>query len=134
MWSFGDGTFSTEENPTHKYAAEGDYTVTLKAIGACGDITTQQSFTIDLTSIEDVAATNEITLYPNPVSSTLNIATAEKTTIYSVEVINIAGQKVASHEVNSNKFSCDLSGLPSGMYLINITTNEGNVNRLINKQ
>ncbi len=134
LWAFGDGTFSTEENPTHKYVAEGDYTVTLKAIGACGDITTQQSFTIDLTSIEDIAATNEITIYPNPVSNTLNIATAENTTIHSVEVINMAGQKVAKQEVNSNNFSCDLSGLSSGMYLINITTNEGYVNKLINKQ
>ncbi|WP_421797368.1 PKD domain-containing protein [Haliscomenobacter sp.] len=29
LWNFGDGTTSTEENPTHKYAAAGDYTVTL---------------------------------------------------------------------------------------------------------
>jgi gliding motility-associated-like protein len=29
LWNFGDGTTSTEENPTHKYAATGDYTVTL---------------------------------------------------------------------------------------------------------
>lgn len=29
LWSFGDGTTSTEENPTHKYAATGNYTVTL---------------------------------------------------------------------------------------------------------
>ena len=29
VWDFGDGTTSTEENPTHTYAARGDYTVTL---------------------------------------------------------------------------------------------------------
>jgi len=28
-WDFGDGATSTEENPTHTYAARGDYTVTL---------------------------------------------------------------------------------------------------------
>jgi len=28
-WSFGDGTTSTEENPTHKYSNVGNYTVTL---------------------------------------------------------------------------------------------------------
>ncbi len=29
LWNFGDGTTSTEENPSHKYATAGDYTVTL---------------------------------------------------------------------------------------------------------
>lgn len=29
LWNFGDGTTSTEENPTHKYAAAGNFTVTL---------------------------------------------------------------------------------------------------------
>jgi hypothetical protein len=32
LWNFGDGTTSKEENPTHKYAATGDYTVTLTLI------------------------------------------------------------------------------------------------------
>lgn len=31
-WSFGDGSFSTEINPTHLYAANGQYTVILKAM------------------------------------------------------------------------------------------------------
>lgn len=32
LWLFGDGTFSTEENPSHTYPAPGDYTVTLRLI------------------------------------------------------------------------------------------------------
>lgn len=28
-WNFGDGATSTEQNPTHRYAVDGDYTVTL---------------------------------------------------------------------------------------------------------
>ncbi len=30
-WNFGDGTISTEEEPTHRYLSSGNYTVTLKA-------------------------------------------------------------------------------------------------------
>ncbi|GGK63143.1 PKD domain-containing protein [Rufibacter glacialis] len=33
-WTFGDGTTSTEVSPSHRYAAPGTYTVTLKARGA----------------------------------------------------------------------------------------------------
>jgi PKD repeat protein len=35
LWNFGDGTTSTETNPTHTYAAPASYTVTLTAFGLC---------------------------------------------------------------------------------------------------
>lgn len=35
-WNFGDGTTSTELNPTHTYNIAGNYTVTLTAYSACG--------------------------------------------------------------------------------------------------
>lgn len=49
-WDFGDGTTSTEENPTHIYTEEGTYTVTLSVDGgACGtdDITYTDMITIN---------------------------------------------------------------------------------------
>ncbi|MBE7533911.1 MAG: PKD domain-containing protein [Chloroflexi bacterium] len=39
MWDFGDTITSTAANPTHLYAAEGDYTVTLTAQNAVGSDT-----------------------------------------------------------------------------------------------
>lgn len=36
FWDFGDGTNSTQVNPTHNYAQDGFYTVTLSATGTCG--------------------------------------------------------------------------------------------------
>jgi len=35
-WDFGDGNTSTQENPTHTYAAEGSYTVTLEVSNTAG--------------------------------------------------------------------------------------------------
>lgn len=39
VWDFGDGTTSSDENPTHRYAAIGRYRVSLKAINehSCSD-------------------------------------------------------------------------------------------------
>ncbi|MEL7146097.1 MAG: PKD domain-containing protein, partial [Bacteroidota bacterium] len=44
LWDFGDGNTSTEESPTHVYAAADTYTVTLSAmntIGTAGEFSTQ---------------------------------------------------------------------------------------------
>jgi PKD repeat protein len=39
LWNFGDGTTSTNLNPTHTYAAGGTYTVTLAVTNNCGEVT-----------------------------------------------------------------------------------------------
>jgi PKD repeat protein len=36
LWDFGDGNTSTMQNPSHTYAASGNYTVCLTAVTACG--------------------------------------------------------------------------------------------------
>lgn len=46
-WDFGDNNTSTDESPTHTYAAGGDYTVTLTATG--GGKTSSRSETFTLT-------------------------------------------------------------------------------------
>ncbi|WP_321423206.1 PKD domain-containing protein [uncultured Methanobacterium sp.] len=39
LWTFGDGTNSTQENPTHNYTKPGTYTVTLTATNSAGNNT-----------------------------------------------------------------------------------------------
>jgi PKD repeat protein len=48
-WSFGDGTSSTVQNPTHKYSAAGKYTVTLTITNAAGSNTATKSSYITVT-------------------------------------------------------------------------------------
>jgi len=42
LWDFGDGKTSTEQNPIHKYAENGTYTITLKVTGPGGTDTIQR--------------------------------------------------------------------------------------------
>ncbi len=45
LWTFGDGTTSTAQNPTHTYANSGLYTVTLQATNAIGnDLETKTNY------------------------------------------------------------------------------------------
>ncbi len=55
LWSFGDGATSTSANPTHTYAKDSTYTVTLTATNNCGFDSTGSSVNI---VTKDFAANN----------------------------------------------------------------------------
>jgi len=46
-WDFGDGTSSTEQNPSHTYAQNGTYLVTLKAYNSCGRDMIQREIVVE---------------------------------------------------------------------------------------
>ncbi|NND63147.1 MAG: T9SS type A sorting domain-containing protein [Flavobacteriaceae bacterium] len=69
------------------------------------------------------AITNTLTIYPNPTTNFLNITSGSK--IESVEVFNALGKKVMDESIDSDAFQIDVSNLPSGFYLISMTS-EGN--------
>lgn len=45
-WDFGDGSTSTDENPTHMFKTAGSFTVKLTASNADGDESTEQTITV----------------------------------------------------------------------------------------
>ena len=45
-WDFGDGNGSTEADPSHTYAADGTYEVTLTATNECGSVTSTQTVVV----------------------------------------------------------------------------------------
>ena len=55
LWTFGDGTTSTAQNPNHCYATAGTYAVTLRATNAAG-ATTSAATTITYNTTVPVAA------------------------------------------------------------------------------
>ncbi|MFK8006955.1 MAG: PKD domain-containing protein [Saprospiraceae bacterium] len=46
LWTFGDGETSMDENPSHTYVDDGNYTVTLEATNVCGTVVTQEIISI----------------------------------------------------------------------------------------
>ena len=62
-WSFGDGTFSREKNPVHKYTKAGNYTVSLTVSNAAGNNTATKSNYIVVNALKaPVAAFSASTL------------------------------------------------------------------------
>ncbi|ALM48391.1 hypothetical protein AMR72_05450 [Flavobacterium psychrophilum] len=67
-------------------------------------------------------------VYPNPAKELVNI-TMENTTLQSVTVIGIDGKTVLNVNVpvNDGNYPLNISSLPSGVYILNITTQSGKV-------
>lgn len=67
LWDFGDGTFSTEENPTHAYGISGTFTVQLTAFNVAGT-SVSAPLDIEVLPVPDLVAdfiTGGITPDPN---------------------------------------------------------------------
>jgi hypothetical protein len=60
--------------------------------------------------------------YPNPVTDILNLSYSEMLT--NVEVFNMIGQQVVSKKLNSNTGQIDMSQLPSGTYVIKVSSDD----------
>lgn len=73
-----------------------------------------------------------VTIYPNPASSSISISYKE--IINSVSITDITGKVVFQDEVNSTNFTLPTLNLKSGLYIVNVATNQGNaIEKLIIK-
>ena len=122
-WSFGDAGTSTLENPSHTYAVEGAYTVTLTVTNGCG--TDFYSVVIELgDAIEDVTLANAVSVQPNPTVDFANVnidlATAQE---IRLELVNNLGQLVWSTNPTSTlsaTYVIDMTLFAEGVYQLNI--------------
>lgn len=69
QWDFGDGTTSTEQNPTHSYATAGDYTVKLTVTGPEGSDTKTVSSYIAVSPPGEGTGTLRLNLSDAPIDT-----------------------------------------------------------------
>jgi PKD repeat protein len=121
-WDFGDGTTSEEENPVHTYTRGGVFSVTLNAtIATCGSSVTMD-IPVMLSDAEDVFASEDLTVYPNPARDRLFIDSWSPG-VYplSFELISSQGQLLIRQQLNHSG-QIDLQAFPSGLYYIRMSS------------
>ncbi len=85
----------------------------------------------ELLSITDFSL-NKVTIYPNPVSTKLNIS-SKNTLIENITVYSVLGEKVMELTAKGIN-SIDVSSLSEGLYFLEINTPEGrNIQKFIKK-
>lgn len=123
FWDFGDGNTSTDLNPSHTYAANDTYEVSLTVTDSCGnDSTLTKNVVISTVSLFDVVKVGA-KLYPNPATDVLHVVAPSEMT--SIVITSIEGRKVVEMNVIGNTVDIDVSSLLPGSYHCAIYTANG---------
>ena len=124
-WSFGDGSTSSEANPTHQYTASGTYTVELTALNNCGASTIQQTVLIVIVGTEIPNWLEQFRVYPNPNPGMFTVemngpaADAVQFTLFNA-IGQLLRQETAAFDSGSLLRSFDYSDLPAAMYTLRV--------------
>lgn len=148
-WSFGDGTGSSQRNPTHTYnsfglfqlcltiydSSQNCYSTYCDSIGldSLGKLLKQNGFTIqvidetELSVNDKMAHSGKVSLYPNPAKNQLNVRLTGFTEPNAeLQLFNQFGQFVFSsgtvNALSGEDYRIDLSTLPAGMYVLYVKT------------
>jgi len=118
-WDFGDGNTSSEQNPIHVYAAEGNYTVCLTAVNIGGpDTECKELF---LVSGIDAPQTG-VRLFPNPIHNTLQLFSDVAFVNADITVYDALGIKIIQQgSLQGKLIQIPFTSLPSGIYSIQCT-------------
>jgi PKD repeat protein len=135
-WNFGDGNTSTTAAPTHTYAANGTYIVTLTVSNACGSSMSTDTVVINFIGIAN-PSNMDVNVYPNPAHDRVMVAT-DLTEIQDlrVAIVSLMGQVMVEQQftaVNGSfRQALDLNTLAAGVYFLQVEGAAGkHVTRLV---
>jgi len=128
-WTFGDAGTSPLQNPSHTYAANGNYTANVVITRGCNSIT----LTVPIGITTDVAGLftdNSVQVFPNPSKGKISIS-IDSYDMFDVLILNIEGRVVYKDHTALNNKEIDLEGLAKGLYLLQLKDKD---NKLISKK
>jgi hypothetical protein len=138
--SNGDTTYS------QTITAEPNPSVTIKALGAVGQIIRIESntgitlniaevqvFGDAILGIEDNTKIDKLSVYPNPTSDRINIDYKSSKTA-SIKIIDYLGKTILSGTIQNGRNTVDLSNLSSGLYIIKVSDDYETYTRKIIKK
>lgn len=125
LWDFGDGTTSTLQNPSHTYASDGNYDVTLyieNDILSWNNIT--KTVNAETLSLSDFDTLN-FSYYPNPISDVLQLSFQNAQDYINLKIYNLAGQLVEQKQFDgASDVTLNVKALLPSMYIMTVETRD----------
>lgn len=124
-WDFGDGTHSNISDPFHVYLKSDSFLVCMSIKDSCGFSDTACKRLL-FTGINDKTKTVQWDIFPNPVSSNLNVVTPDLSLKnYRFILTDISGKALLDRILLPGRNNFGIDYLPAGYYLAFIISNTG---------
>ncbi len=134
-WEFGDGTPNgTNALEAHTYTMNQSYTVTLTLTNGCGSV--DSTFTVNVMGIglDETEIGQTLSIFPNPTDGKFNVAfEVTDNQDITIRVMDAIGRAVLVKDLGNvngaQNVSLDLSNNASGIYMVQIVTDEGTITK-----
>lgn len=123
-WDFGDGTSSTDANPTHYYSSVGTFDVTLIVTNGCGSDTITMQVTTSATHVDTYTINNELVVYPNPSSDGMVYVLSNLKENGTLAIYNSTGQLIENITLLKGKMLTNRTSLNAGLYYFVLRSND----------
>lgn len=146
LWSFGDNTYSTNDNPQHTYFVPGTYDVICEVSnGYCYDslmkeinVGVKHEIWFDYVEANLNATIQDAVLYPNPSDQItyLGVLLSEKSDV-TITIYDLSGRQIQMISRTLEKQSTtelDISSIESGVYLVNVSSGLEVISKRLIKQ
>jgi PKD repeat protein len=145
LWSWGDGDYDTTVYPTHTYDTSGVYQICLTVYDStCSDMYCINSYlsisadpgrasstiTINvippwLVGIHTYTGSENISVFPNPFTSTLTISSAQNKSLLTYRLFSMQGAEMLRGNIPNQEYKLNLEGLSAGIFILEIRGESG---------
>ena len=117
---------TTETSLVKGFDEEGEHYFTVATICDNGQSELSEAFLFELIGVSIDELENNFVIYPNPAKDIIKLSSASSQ-ISSVKIYNHLGMSAEEIEVNANEVDINVSDYNSGIYFINIQTENKNI-------
>jgi hypothetical protein len=123
-----DGTTMLGTDSAQTAAASGAYTVVVTNVEGCSSTSAPYSYTV--TSINDVVASTNVVIAPNPSTGVFTVNFNHPINAL-ITVYNIIGKVVSAKQTSASSQTIDLSNAANGSYFITIKTDKETITKKV---